>query len=67
VQKYERGANRIWASRLFDISHVLNASTTSFFDDMEDGSAEAVVSDGAAIGSSELLTQRETLELVRAY
>jgi hypothetical protein len=34
---------------------------------MEDGSAEAVVSDAAAIGSSELLTQRETLELVRAY
>ncbi len=34
---------------------------------MEDGSAEAVVSDDAAIGSPELLTKRETLELVRAY
>ena len=67
VQKYERGANRIGASRLFDISRVLNASITYFFDDMEDGSAEAVVSDDAAIGSPELLTKRETLELVRAY
>ncbi len=37
------------------------------FYDIEEGSAEAVVSDDAAIGSSELLTQRETLELVRAY
>ena len=34
---------------------------------MEDGSAEAVVSGDAAIGSPELLTKRETLELVRAY
>jgi hypothetical protein len=42
-------------------------SITYFFDDMEDGSAEAVVSDDAAIGSAKLLTKRETLELVRAY
>ena len=34
---------------------------------MEDGSAEAVVSDDAAIWSPELLTKLETLELVRAY
>ena len=52
---------------MFDISRVLNASIIYFFDDMEDGSAEAVVSDDAAIGSPELLTKRETLELVRAY
>ena len=52
---------------MFDISRVLNASITYFFDDMEDGSAEAVVSDDAAIESPELLTKRETLELVRAY
>ena len=34
---------------------------------MEDGAVEAVVSDDAAIGSPELFTKRETLELVRAY
>ena len=34
---------------------------------MEDGAVEAVVSDDAAVGSPELLTKRETLELVRAY
>ena len=67
VQKYERGANRIGASRLIDISRVLNAPITYFFDDMEDGAVEAVVSDDAAVGSPELLTKRETLELVRAY
>ena len=52
---------------MFDISRVLNASITYFSDDMEDGSAEAVVSDDATIESPELLTKRETLELVRAY
>jgi hypothetical protein len=34
---------------------------------MEDGAVEAVVSDDAAVGSPELLTKRETLELVQAY
>src|SRR6266567_5359493 len=34
VQKYERGANRIGASRLFDLSRVLDVPVAFFFDDM---------------------------------
>src|SRR5471030_1017535 len=34
IQKYERGANRIGASRLFDISRVLDVPVQFFFDDM---------------------------------
>lgn len=34
VQKYERGANRVGASRLFDLSRVLDVPVGFFFDDM---------------------------------
>lgn len=65
VQKYERGANRIGASRLFDISRVLNAPIPYFFEDLANGdAAEEAMEDANAAG---LLTKRETLELVRAY
>ena len=36
VQKYERGANRISASRLWDISQILGVQISYFFDDMTD-------------------------------
>ena len=79
VQKYERGVNRVGASRLFDLSRVLDVSISFFFDDMPEplaatrgghqtsralgGFAEA--QDG--FGSDDSLNRRETLELVRAY
>src|SRR4028119_993964 len=34
VQKYERGVNRIGASRLFDLARVLDVPISFFFDDM---------------------------------
>src|ERR1700722_3677384 len=34
VQKYERGANRIGASRLYDLSHVLDVPVSYFFEEM---------------------------------
>ena len=36
VQKYERGANRISASRLWDMSQILDVPVSYFFDDMSD-------------------------------
>ena len=63
VQKYERGANRIGASRLYDLSRVLDVPVSFFFDDMalesDQGARAAVLADPMA--------KRETLELVRAY
>ena len=75
VQKYERGANRVGASRLFDLSRVLDVPVSFFFDDMSDDtksqSPSLLLSGGLEESSAEFehdpLTKRETLELVRAY
>ncbi len=76
VQKYERGANRIGASRLFDLSRVLDVPVSFFFDDMpEEPSAVVTALDGGLpedtrSGSGyepDPMAKRETLELVRAY
>ena len=74
VQKYERGANRIGSSRLFDLSRVLDVPVSFFFDDMPSEMAER--SPAQVRGLAEVpevsyeadpLSRRETLELVRAY
>jgi len=74
VQKYERGANRIGASRLYDLSRVLDVPVSFFFDDMPSDSDAPVASDYSGLpeeksGSFEPdpMAKRETLELVRAY
>jgi transcriptional regulator with XRE-family HTH domain len=77
VQKYERGVNRVGASRLFDLSRVLDVPISFFFDDMPDSLASvyggqpsrrpagfAEAQEGFA---DDTLNRRETLELVRAY
>jgi transcriptional regulator with XRE-family HTH domain len=70
VQKYERGANRVGSSRLFEISRILDVPVSFFFDEMS-----SEVSAAGAVSSTEIgvtaqqdpLAKRETLELVRAY
>ncbi len=37
IQKYEKGSNRISASRLFDISRILDVPVQFFFDDIKEG------------------------------
>jgi transcriptional regulator with XRE-family HTH domain len=77
VQKYERGVNRVGASRLFDLSRVLDVPISFFFDDMPDSLANSLgpplsrrptgfteTQDGFG---DDTLSRRETLELVRAY
>ncbi|HSV29612.1 MAG TPA: helix-turn-helix transcriptional regulator [Candidatus Omnitrophota bacterium] len=76
VQKYERGANRIGASRLFDLSRVLDVPVSFFFDDMTDDvkkQAPALLSADCSLEEPQgeyvanPMARRETLELVRAY
>ena len=72
IQKYERGANRIGASRMYDLSQVLDVPVSFFYDDMpeEVKDRNAVVeteASGKGAGDKDPLTRRETLELVRAY
>ena len=74
VQKYERGTNRVGASRLFELSRVLDVPVAYFYDEM--GSDIAQKGHQHAMGFAEEnpqpygldpMTKRETLELVRAY
>lgn len=70
IQKYERGANRVGASRLFQFSQVLDVPVSFFYDDM----ANEVRAGQPGFSESERepfnqehFARRETLELIRAY
>jgi transcriptional regulator with XRE-family HTH domain len=74
VQKYERGANRVGSSRLFDVARVLEVPVSFFFDEMTQ--QVQARSPGRLMGLAEPkplafepdpTLKRETLELVRAY
>lgn len=71
VQKYERGFNRISASRLFKLSQVLDVPVSFFLDDMDEATANADPADTpettSASSEKDPMAKRETLELVRAY
>ena len=76
VQKYERGANRISASRLWDIGQILDVPISYFFDDMSQDSMKSsprrIGRGGTVINQNgdqlrDPMARRETLELVRTY
>ena len=77
VQKYESGHNRVSASRLYDISRVLDCPISYFFEDIGDevttGRATPEprtgegLSDAQAGFDDDPMQRTETLELVRAY
>ncbi|MEQ8194485.1 MAG: helix-turn-helix transcriptional regulator [Rhodospirillales bacterium] len=71
IQKYERGSNRIGASRLHEFSQILNVPVSFFF---EGGAAAAAPPRARSakngkrqMTEEDFLQKRETLELVRAY
>jgi len=73
IQKYERGTNRIGASRLYQFSCILDIPVSFFFEDMPDDlrtpeGQQAGLSDGGQDAiDRDPMARRETLELVRAY
>ena len=74
IQKYERGANRIGASRMYDLSLVLDVPVSYFFEDMPEdllvrgqGALTSMAEPPQEEIEQDPLTRRETLELVRAY
>jgi len=73
VQKYERGVNRIGSSRLYDLARVLDVPINFFFDEMpkevasKSGAASSGPVEGAEAFDPDIVSKRETLELVRAY
>ncbi len=68
VQKYERGANRVGASRLYDLARVLDVPVSYFFEELGEASSSADPPDNSSESyQSNPMMKRETLELVRAY
>ena len=59
IQKYERGVNRISASRLYQLSRILGVPVSFFFDDLDE--------EAGARRPDDILIIRETTEFVRAY
>ena len=81
VQKYERGTNRISASRLLKFSKILDVPVNFFYEGIEESS---ILSQSATLGMSDnkqepfshsknsdlpsdILNKKETLDLVRNY
>jgi len=65
IQKYETGMNRVSASRLWDIANVLGVPVSFFFEGIEAANTDAETS--AADMPSDILTDKEALELLRSY
>lgn len=71
IQKYERGTNRIGASMLWLLSDCLSVEPAYFFDGLSRRSRSAGhapgFADQAAGYQADVLSDRETMELVKAY
>lgn len=77
VQKYERGLNRISASRLWHLASVLGVSVNFFFENMDsEGTKSTITTMTHGNGFSEeaptsfaddILSRKDLLELIRHY
>lgn len=65
IQKYEKGTNRISASRLYDVARVLGVSVSFFFE----GVANMTEEDGnqADLMLGDPMRRTETLQVMRCY
>lgn len=74
IQKYERGANRIGASRLFQLSQILDVPVAYFFDGMasdiqmtqDNFDLDATFAEDPR-DSTDVMGSSETTELITAY
>src|SRR5947199_354545 len=69
IQKYERGVNRMGASRLFQIGRLLDVPVAYFFEEMPADSRPGFSDPAQAPleGKADPLQKRETMELIRAW
>jgi len=64
IQKYETGANRVSASRLWDIGEALEVPVSFFFEGLEEEHKETAKS---SMLPADLMGDKEALDLVRSY
>lgn len=62
VQKYECGANRMSASRVWQLAMALAVPVTYFYDGLSDEPGDAFESE-----NRDMFAQKETLDLIKAY
>lgn len=62
VQKYECGANRMSASRVWQLAMALEVPVAYFYDGLSDGADDASERE-----NRERFAQKETLDLIKAY
>ena len=75
IQKYENGANRVSAGRLFEFSKILKTSMDYFYENYKPSKSKSYYKLGLSDGEQEpiirdqedVMARKETLELVRAY
>ncbi|MGD9804498.1 MAG: helix-turn-helix domain-containing protein [Hyphomicrobiaceae bacterium] len=74
VQKYEKGVNRIGASRLFDLAHVLGVPIQYFYDELPAALARSAANgavgfaeDGPETFVTDIMSSRDGIELTRAF
>jgi transcriptional regulator with XRE-family HTH domain len=65
IQKYECGANRISASRLWQLSEALEVPVGYFYDGLSDADRRELANQDGEGG--EMFARKETLDLIRAY
>ena len=65
IQKYETGANRVSASRLWDIGEAMGVPVAFFFEGIQEDGTRF---DGARSDApQDMLSDKEAMELVRTY
>lgn len=64
IQKYEKGTNRISASKLWDISRFFKVETSYFFEGLNSSAATGMAEEGAAFEHEQPAT-RYTIEIAR--
>ena len=62
IQKYENGSNRIGASRLWNLSQILELPVSYFFDELESGTR--LTADDAEVAET---NRRKSMELMRNF
>ena len=67
IQKYETGANRVSASRLWDIADALEVPVAFFFEGMEDTQEKSASNLPTESIPADLLGDKEALDLIRSY
>jgi len=66
IQRYETGANRVSTSRLWDIAESLEVDVSFFFSGLQ--SEDAAIGDAeAGAVPSDILNDKEALDLIRSY